>query len=58
VMQLVKLTSLCRILNCLPGPGGLLQQDPYLVDGMAFVIEAMNEKEEMEQKRGSRNPRT
>lgn len=46
--RLVEITSLCRTFHCLPGPGGLFQQDPYLMDGMGFVLEAMNEREEHE----------
>lgn len=55
---MIRITSMCRAFNCLPGPGGLLQQDSYLMDGMGFVVEAVNEREELEQKRGSRNQGT
>lgn len=55
---MIQITSMCRIFHCLPNPGGLLQQDPYLVDGMSYVVEAMNEREELEQKRGARNKGT
>jgi len=54
----MQITSLCKTFSCLPGPGGLLQQDPYLLDGMSLVIEAVNEQEEREQKRGARHTRT
>jgi len=50
----VRITFLCKQLHCLPGPGGLLQQDPYMVDGLSLVLEAINEREAKEQKRGSR----
>ncbi len=48
---MIQITSLCKQLNCLPGPGGLLQQDPYLIEGMNFVMLAMHEREELEAKR-------
>jgi len=51
VARLIQITSLCKQLNCLPGPGGLLQQDPYLIEGMNFVMLAMHEREELEAKR-------
>jgi len=41
-------TNLCRTLGCLPGPGGLFDQDPYWVEVMSLVIAAQNEQEEME----------
>ena len=49
----MKITYLCKSLRCLPGPGGLLQQDPYLVEGMIMVLDASNEKQEKDSKRGT-----
>ena len=39
----IELTYLCRKLGCLPGEGGLLDQDSYLVWGMRTVL-AVREK--------------
>jgi len=58
VAKLVEIASMCRTFNCLPGPGGLLQQDHSLMISMAFVVEAQHEREELEQKRGARNKGT
>ena len=44
----MEITALCRTFHCLPSSGGLLQQDPYLVEGMSYVVEAMNEREQKE----------
>jgi len=52
---LISMASLCKQFNALPGPGGILDQDPYLIDGMSMVYEAVAEKEERESKRGSSN---
>lgn len=50
----MKITFLCKSLRCLPGPGGLMQQDPYLIDGVTMVLEAINERREKDSNRGSR----
>jgi hypothetical protein len=52
------ITALCKQLHCLPGPGGLFQQDPYLIDGISLVLDALNERQEKEQQRGARRTRT
>ncbi len=52
----MRIAFLCKQLRCLPGSGGLFQQDPYLIDGITFVLEAINEKEAKEaKKRGTRS---
>ena len=51
VAELIIITNLCQTLHCLPGPGGLFNQHPYLVEGMKLVLMAQNEKAEMETKR-------
>lgn len=44
----IELTNLCQALHCLPQPGGLLDQDGYLVSLMKTVLIAQNEKEQLE----------
>ena len=50
VHMILELTSLCQKLRCLPGPGGLLDQDSYLVDRMKAVLIAQAEKDEVDRK--------
>jgi hypothetical protein len=40
---------MCTKLGCLPGPGGLLDQDAYYVYMMQCVIEAQAELEQKEE---------
>jgi hypothetical protein len=47
----IEMTQLCQALNCLPGPGGLLQQDSYYVWMMQIVLHAEAEKAQREQER-------
>jgi hypothetical protein len=51
VIRLLEITAYCRTFNCLPEPGGLFQQDHYLMEGMAMVVDATREREEMEAKK-------
>lgn len=52
-------TSICKALGVLPSAGGVLDQDPYWLEGMSIVLEAMAEREKKEAtKHGSRNKRT
>jgi|tagenome__1003787_1003787.scaffolds.fasta_scaffold20010051_2 hypothetical protein len=41
----VELTTLCRDLGVLPGPGGLLDQDAYHVWLIRETLGVLNEKE-------------
>lgn len=47
----IELATMCEIFHCLPGPGGLLDQDPLLLDMMRTVMQAKGEKAEAEGKR-------
>jgi hypothetical protein len=47
--QLIGIANMCQHLHCLPGPGGLLDQDSFLVYGMDLVVDAQNAKQEMDQ---------
>jgi len=40
------ITAMCKVFSSLPGPGGVLDQDPYLMEAMMLVQEAHNEAEE------------
>ena len=51
VAELLSITNLCQTLHCLPGPGGLFDQHPYLIEGMKLILMAQNEKAEMESNR-------
>lgn len=55
VAEAIDLTRMCETFRCLPGPGGLLDQDSYAMFLMKMVIEADNEKAELDSKRRS-NP--
>jgi hypothetical protein len=46
----IELTSMCEIFHCLPGPGGLLDQDPKLLYMMREVIFAKGEKSKVDER--------
>jgi len=50
VLMFVSIAHMCRRFNCLPGPGGLLEQDGYIMMGVAIAMDAIHEKEKREQK--------
>jgi len=41
----IELGSMCRALQCLPGPGGLMDQDAYLLKLVEYYMMAASEKE-------------
>jgi hypothetical protein len=47
----VFVTTMCKTLGVLPSAGGILDQDPYWVEGMSIVLEAFAEKEQKEAKK-------
>lgn len=51
VATLIELAYTCEAFNTLPGPGGLLDQDWYLVEGLRMVKLAQAERAEVESKR-------
>lgn len=53
MQRLAEITVLCETLHCLPRPGGLFDQDAYLVLGMQAVLVARNEKQEQELKKSA-----
>ena len=50
----MEVTFLCKELHCLPGPGGLLDQDPYMVKLLKAGLSALHEKEEREMKKAAK----
>jgi len=42
---------LCKQFNCLPGDGGLLSQDPALVEAFILCMNTEGEYQEFEQKK-------
>ena len=45
----------CKALQCLPEAGGLYDQEANLVQGMVWVLEAVNEKANRELENASRH---
>lgn len=45
------MTGMCRTFKCLPGPGGLLEQDSLMVWAMTVVLDAQAERDAREQKK-------
>jgi hypothetical protein len=39
---------MCQHLHCLPSPGGLLDQDSFMVYGMDLVVDAQGIKQDLE----------
>lgn len=50
VANLINLANLCATMYCLPGPGGLLDQDSYLINGIMLVLQVQGEKAEADAK--------
>jgi hypothetical protein len=48
VEMAIRITNMCRALNCLPGPGGLLDQDSYIMWLVESTLVVQNEKEQQE----------
>jgi hypothetical protein len=44
----MRITNMCKALNCLPGPGGLLEQDSYVMWLVESTLIVQNEKDQME----------
>jgi hypothetical protein len=49
VRLFVGIATMCRRFSCLPGPGGLFEQDGYIMMGVGLAMDALNEKEERDQ---------
>jgi len=45
----IQLAKVCEQLHSLPGPGGVLQQDGYLMMGMSAALDAFNERRNKDQ---------
>jgi hypothetical protein len=39
---------MCQAFNCLPKPGGVLDQDWLLIEGMQYVLKAQADKQELD----------
>jgi hypothetical protein len=51
----INLTNMCQTMNALPRPGGVLDQDSYLIWGMEIVLNAQAERRRLnEEKERSR----
>lgn len=48
---------LCTTFRCLPGPGGLLEQDSYMIWLLTLYLEAKAEREHKESKDAERENR-
>lgn len=46
--NLISIANVCQHLHCLPSPGGLLDQDSFLVYGMDLVVDAQEAKNELD----------
>ena len=49
VQLFVGIANMCRRFNCLPGPGGLFEQDGYIMMGVGLALDAIAEREQREQ---------
>jgi hypothetical protein len=47
----VELASMCRAFSCLPGSGGLLDQDWYLLELTKCGLIVLEEKDQIDQKK-------
>lgn len=48
---IIATARLCEHLHCLPGPGGLLEQDAFVMMALAGVYEADSQKQKLEQEK-------
>jgi hypothetical protein len=48
VEMAIRITNLCQALQCLPGPGGLLDQDSYMMWMIEAVLVVQGEKQQLE----------
>jgi hypothetical protein len=51
VQQVIHLGALCTELHCLPGPGGILQQDSLHVWLLTIYLDALKERDQKEAER-------
>jgi hypothetical protein len=54
VRQAIHMSSICKNTKCLPGPGGLMEQDSLLIWLMTTVFEAWQMREDREMKQSER----
>lgn len=45
VAYFIRVGTICYQLQCLPGPGGVLQQDGYIMMGVSATLDALVEKQ-------------
>jgi hypothetical protein len=57
VAAAISLVALCREFHTLPGPGGLLDQDPLFAIVSSTVLSADAERQEKEMKKTSKGRR-
>jgi len=51
VVETIRVVGLCRQMNCLPGEGGLLDQHWKFVLQLEIILDAIAEKEKMEEQK-------
>jgi hypothetical protein len=54
VRQVIHMSGICKQIKCLPGPGGLMEQDSLLIWLMTTVLEAWQMREDREMKQSER----
>jgi hypothetical protein len=54
--MIINLYRMCQDLNCLPGPGGLLEQDAVLMFWFEVVMLADEERRRIEQRQKGTRP--
>jgi hypothetical protein len=54
VEMFVRIAVMCQRFNCLPGPGGVLEQDAYIMMGVGIALDALAEKQKLEQDKKNR----
>jgi hypothetical protein len=45
----INVAQMCRRFSCLPGPGGVLEQDGYMMMGVGIALDAIAEREHKEE---------
>ncbi len=53
----IDLARVCSQLQCLPGPGGVLEQDGYIMMGVRAALDAFEEKADRDKPKVPRMPR-
>ena len=49
MIEYVAIAEMCQVFQCLPDPGGLLDQNPGLMNRLAIVYKAQADKDKLNQ---------